>query len=613
MIKLKLLAFVLFLLGPCAFMTRRGWRFGRALSASICAQSLLLLFLGYFLPFSVLAGILAVGSAAAWIAAAIQTRDWKKACVSLVLPCLAALVCLIGLYDACAARQFLSYDEYSHWGMMVKAIHAFDALPRMGEGAAYIQYTYPPSGAMMPALACTLLGYRDGIAYLGYAVLIAGLLLGLAAKAGKGAPAALAAMALYLSLAAIFPLGMLRLFIEPVAALLMALLMMGAWNEKETCVWEDALYALMLAMCKSTGLVFLAVALFVRLFAKRNRAELMRSGCLLAAGLLGTASYGIYCRVHGIAAVISPSYLAENLRALREGMLNAAYAGLPGRFLDFFLFDPLPQSGVYSSYGFATSAVVMAVLLALCAAHVHLAENRKQALRLWAGVWIANIAYILMIVASYFVGFSPAEVQRLAEADRYTMLVALWTGLLVTALLAHEAGKRPVGRKAALLCALAALWLPLSHPEMTVSTFVTKAYINDTQWAREPVSADANRIASQLGGQSDARILCMGEYPYIETHFLLCGRADIGRADEMWGSAPWSGDCQQVQKALETGAYTHVYVGGLMQEDANLAIDGRYDALTEDQSGLKAYTLYRVKRGEGVALVDMETMNGQEP
>lgn len=567
MIKLKLLAFVLFLLGPCAFLTRRGWRFGRALSASVCAQSLLLMFLGYFLPFSVSAGILAAVSAAAWIAAAVQTRDWKKACVSLVLPCLAALVCLIGLYDACAARQFLSYDEYSHWGMMVKAIHAFDALPRMGEGAAYIQYTYPPSGAMMPALACTLLGYRDGIAYLGYAVLIAGLLLGLAAKAGKGAPAI---VPLYLCMTAIFPLSILRLFIEPVAALLMALLMMGAWNEQETCTWEDALYALMLAMCKSTGLVFLAAALFVRLFAQRSRTQLKKSGCLLAAGLIGTASYAIYCRVHGIAAVISPSYLAENLRALREGTLDAAYAGLPGRFLDFFLFDPLPQSGVYSSYGFATSAVVMAVLLALCAVHVCLAENRKQALR-------------------------------------------LWTGLLVTALLAHEAGRRPAGRKAALLCAAAALWLPLSHPEMTVSTFVTKAYIDDTQWAREPVSADAQRIASRLGGQTDARILCMGEYPYIETHFLLCGRADIGRADEMWGSAPWSGDCQQVEKALETGAYSHVYVGGLMQEDANLAIDGRYACLTKDQSGLKAHTLYRVERGEDIALVDMETMNGQEP
>ena len=68
-----------------------------------------------------------------------------------------------------------------------------------------------------------------------------------------------------------------------------------------------------------------------------------------------------------------------------------------------------------------------------------------------------------------------------------------------------------------------------------------------------------------------------------------------------------------IHKALEMGAYSHVYVGGLMQEDANLAIDGRYACLTKDQSGLKAHTLYRVERGEDIALVDMETMNGQEP
>ena len=54
MIKLKLLVFTLILLGPCAFgFARRAAHVGRTLPAALCAQSVLLIFVGYFLPFSV--------------------------------------------------------------------------------------------------------------------------------------------------------------------------------------------------------------------------------------------------------------------------------------------------------------------------------------------------------------------------------------------------------------------------------------------------------------------------------------------------------------------------------------------------------------------------------
>ena len=96
------------------------------------------------------------------------------------------------------------------------------------------------------------------------------------------------------------------------------------------------------------------------------------------------------------------------------------------------------------------------------------------------------------------------------------------------------------------------------------------------------------------------------------------GRADDGPA---W-KAPQDSSMPEafapdelVQKALESGAYSHVYVGGLMQEDEKLAIDARYACLTGGRENLRAQTLYRVERGAdgGAVLVDMGTMNGQEP
>lgn len=66
----------------------------------------------------------------------------------------------------------MSYDEYSHWGLMIKNIVAFDALPRRGAGAAFVLYDYPPMGALFPAMVCRIFGYRDGMAYFGYELLL---------------------------------------------------------------------------------------------------------------------------------------------------------------------------------------------------------------------------------------------------------------------------------------------------------------------------------------------------------------------------------------------------------------------------------------------------------
>lgn len=606
MIKLKLLAFSLMLLGPCAFLNvRRGWRMARALPAALCAQSLLLIFMGYLLPFSVSTGVLAAVSAAAWAYALVHAGSLKKAINSFLIPTVIVFACAVFLYDACSRRLYLSYDEYSHWGLLVKVIHEFDALPRAGLGAAYVQFTYPPATAMLPSLSCTILGYREGVAYFGYAVLIGGLLAGLAARAGSRKGFAPFAALIYLCVMAVFPLSILRLFVEPVIALLMALLILGALEEKERCSWEGALYAAMLAMTKNTGLVFVLLALIIRICARPERREVKAAAGMMLAGALAAASYQIYCRVQGIEAVISPSHFAENLQALLAGTLSEDYLSLPARFAEFFLSSPLPQSGVYSAYGFGTSAAVFALMLLMSAAHISVACDRRQALRLWGGVWLMNALYMAMIVAAYFFSFEPEEVARLAEADRYSMLVALWTGVLACALLAREKDTPHPKRRMALLCLLAAVLLPLSHTEMTVKTFVTCEYADNTHWAREDTGEMAALIEEQLGGQRDVKLLCMGGYEYVELHYALVGIADIGPITKSWENAPWSGSAQSVREELKRGGYDYVFVGDA--QDGDLAIDGRYAILTAQGEALSARTLYRVELGADGSVYLAET------
>lgn len=611
MIKLKLLIFALILLGPSAFAyAKAGARPGRTLPAVLCAQSLLLIVMGYCLPFSAGMAILAAGSAAAWIYALTHIRDWRKAVVSLCIPTLLFVLSAVFLYDVCARRIFLSYDEHSHWGLIVKVIHLFDELPRMGRGAAYIQYTYPPFTAMLPSMAGALLGYRDGVAYLGYALLIEGLIWGLAAKVSRGAKTFASLAILYLMLMAVFPMGVLRLFAEPVIALLMALLILGGFEESKAARWEDMLLAAALAMTKNTGLVFVVIALCVRLCIRCDRRRAAQAVGLLACSLAVVFSYSAYCRVQGIMAAVSPSHFAENFSALLSGTLSEAYAGIPARFMAFLFAQPLPQSGIYASYGFGTVALVLGVMLALCAAHTALAADKRKTLRLWGGLWAANASYLLMIAVSYLFNFEPEEAARLAEADRYTILVALWTGLLAAGLLIRESGRMRAGRQAALLGALAIVLLPVSHPEMTVKTFITREYVENTIWGRALTDRMTAFLRQAFAGVEDIRLLCIGDYNYMELHYTMAGTADIGSVDKDWQRAPWRGEPEKLREALSEGAYSHVFAADMQAEPKN----ERYAALSADGTALKDYSLYRVERGAdgSVTLRYLASMPDQE-
>lgn len=550
-----------------------------------------------------------------WTYALAHSRRFlnKKAGISFFIPCVILLCAAIFLYDTCIRRVYLSYDEHSHWGMIVKAITLFDELPRLGRGASYIQFTYPPSAAMLPAAASTILGYRDGTAYLGYALLLFGLLFGLGAKASRGRGTPAACVLIYLAVMVVFPMSILRLFVEPAIALLMALLILNGMDEN-TPAWEDCLYAVMLAMIKNTGVVFVALALVVRFCVRPGKREALGALRMLGISLAAVASYAVYCHAQGISAVISPSHLAENLQALMNGTIDPMYLNLPQRFIEFFFGYRLSQAGIYVTYGFGTCAAVMGLMLLLSTAHVAIARDRRQALRLWGGMWLCNLLYVVMLLASYFIAFEQWEVERLAEADRYTILIALWTAVLACAMLVRERDTARLRLRTALLAAAAAILLPLSHMEMTVNTFITRDYVYNTIWARAATDEMTAYIKGELAAQEDPKLLCMGEYNYIELHYTLAGDVDIGTMEKSWQYASWTGSREMVEAELANGKYDYVFVANTESEDARRAIDERYAPLTADGRNLTPYSLYRVEHsGEGeVTLSYMSTMPEQE-
>ena len=211
--------------GPCAALqTTKGWRAEKALPFSMCAHSLLLIAFGMFLPFSWCVLGLLVLDALAWLYAVKRSGSVFGLLRVFKDPVwwLTALIVPV-LYYACCNRRLMSYDEYSHWGLMIKNIVAFDALPRRGAGAAFVLYDYPPMGALFPAMVCRIFGYRDGMAYFGYELLLLTLAAGLVPPEATTARKTVAYGLALLCLTTLFPFSVLRLFSEPMIALLFAL------------------------------------------------------------------------------------------------------------------------------------------------------------------------------------------------------------------------------------------------------------------------------------------------------------------------------------------------------------------------------------------------------
>ena len=83
----------------------------------------------------------------------------------------------------------------------------------------------------------------------------------------------------------------------------------------------------------------------IRLIVRPNRREAAAAVRTLLVALAVYASYQVYCHVQGIEAIISPSHLEENIRALLSGTLHEAYASLPAVLIH--IKKPHPMGAVF--------------------------------------------------------------------------------------------------------------------------------------------------------------------------------------------------------------------------------------------------------------------------
>ena len=598
------------LLAPCAAAYARwDWDAGRSLPLSLGGHILLLYMIGLALPFSTAVACVGVADAVCLFYFVLRAGGVRRLLGFVSVPAVLFVLGIPLLYYACCDRLYLSYDEYSHWGLIVKVISLYDELPRAGAGASLLLYNYPPAGAMLPSLCATLLGYREGVAYFGHTLVLWGLLLGLIPEKGSAFFRTMSAAVLFLGLMTLFPFAILRLFSEPLIALLFALLAFYAvQGERTRMEWaRTVVLVCVLALTKNTALIFVALYLLVRLCVRPGKCEGKRCAALALCAVAAYGTYAVYAHVQGIEPAFA-SHIAQNLRALLNGTLDESHTSAPGRFIHSFFTTAFPQSGVYFTYGVGTSAAVMvAVLLALCGVQAALEEApRRRMLRLWGGVWLGAAAYNVFTLCSYVVVFTSAESQDLSEFYRYVSLPMLWTGLLWCALTLERLSRSCPRVRCAAVCAGAVVTGALGHPTLMYETLVTRSNVQDTVWAR----METERLASLLRGELGAgeKVFLMGNSSQIALRYEMIAEADFGHPEESWNTGAYVGTAEGVQAAIREGGYTYVVVT-YTDGDGARAVDVRYAPLFEGgEAAIQPFSLYRVEpTAEGVRLFYVAT------
>lgn len=605
---LKIGGLLALLMAPCAALYAKAQRgFVRTMPFSLCAQGLFLYGWSLFLPFSWGVGALGLCAVGCWGYYGVSLLRDRRMLAFFSLPCVLFVLAAPLWYYACCNRLYLSYDEYSHWGLIVKLIHAFDGLPRAGAGAELLLFNYPPAIAMVEALACQFFGYREGIVYFGHVLLVFGLLLGLVPEKASAPKQGLAALFLLLVLLLLFPFALLRLFSEPIIALLFALLIYYGMEGEQTraefvCT---AVICAFFALSKNSAPLFVAMALGVRLAMHPRKQEALRCGKLALTGAAAFFSYLIYCGIMGIQPAFA-SYFGQNLRLLLSGQLPEQYASVPVRFAQYVLTKPFAQAGVYSTYATGTSAGVWFLIFVVVGAFlIAIARDRRQAVRLCVGLCIANAVYVLFLLFSYVFFFNPSEALRLNELDRYLSLALLMTGLLLAAYLAKEACEAPSRVRLAAVVGCTLLCLPFCHPKLMYDTLITRETVKNTLWAREETERTSAFLRETLAKEEMPwKIRILGNLDHMALRYEMIFDADFGHPHSNWGEATFAGDAALTREEIMQGDYRYVYIADTVPDDDHLAVDARYAALFENGAeDIRANALYVVTQStQGITL-----------
>lgn len=465
-------------------------------------------FAGMLAPTTYLLYVTGWGGALYFLYSAAQGRRFNPEPDAVILAG-AAVVVYLWFYRVNSGGAYLAWDEFSHWGSIIKAIYGANTF-HFEPNPLYFQ-DYPPGTALFSYFVLKLLGYSEGGAYFSYAVILLAFALpviGLIAKHGLPWVIGYGVVALGLISTKGLGQGWSTTGIDHVLSVMFGGSVAGYFllRRDGARLWPVSLMLVALVLTKhagqSLGLLVVAICtvdLMVCESVKANsphfhwpsarhmgRIGLTAAGLLLPMLLIGWV-WKQYVVETGLIQSFGRHGLLQLLAQSAECCTGEKDLRVVTGFVDKFLGLPIHDhvSGGGSLVSVALSHLASRVSGVSAAARyapvslfgflaivgigaVLLARDFRERVRLAVATLILSlgaVAFSLSLLLFYLYGLSEYEARILASFDRFQRTYYLgWAlaAMAVVALAMKTRPDRPVPRTSTLVAMLLVFLLPLA-------------------------------------------------------------------------------------------------------------------------------------------------------
>ena len=368
-------------------------------------------------------------------------------------------------------RVYSSWDEFSHWGLVVKNMYVFDSFSNH-EYSTVTFGEYPPAMALWQYFVSKWAGaYSESAVYMATGWFIAAMCMPLVSRFSvKKWWGALASAFLMLFLPLIFYRWyIVLLYVDPFLGVMLGyILLFDYLNEKRGLFYKLHMFAALVILClvKSNGVYLAIVAIGIiaacDIWKKRGKESIPVWLVLFAGILFGKYSWSLYLNLSGFQAAWNTGSISiQSILALATGNMQVYQKTSILNFVDA-LSEYRFGGYAFPMYIPTWLAVFSLVLLVnICKGRE---EKKKQGYCMLWGMLIGFMIYAIGLMVLYIFIYNEGEAMSLASFDRYmgTFLVAMMmVAAGVTIDTFAEKGKAGLGT-GTVLCVMS-FFLPLAY------------------------------------------------------------------------------------------------------------------------------------------------------
>ena len=521
-------------------------------------------------------------------------------------PALYVYLCFVGfIFFWSSGRIFTHWDEFTHWGLVVKNMFLHDAFGNIPEATTLFR-GYPPGASLYIYFFEELNGeFNESLAYMSYGLLLFGaVMINFAAGFKEWGRQAFAVAVIALILPVMFYGAEFysKLYVDALLGLLFSGILVQYFHAADVdriLSFRLALSCCTLVLVKESGVFLASVAMvivcadFILHARKRKKAEIIWLLIPVLAMLLTRFSWVNYLE-------LTSNDTAWNTSRLTPGAVRAFVASVPedGKMILIAFVNAF-----YEQFS-AWIVLIVALLLGLFWLRKEFGDSRRVLL-LGVGLAIGFAIYSLSLLLLYLFTFTPEEAVAVASFHRYvaTFVLGAISVVLGIGLASVGLGKRSLSLAfTTLAVCLGALYFPLFAWRFADKRFDRSQFERFSHFKEIGENFDPER--TRICYVTQGRVF--GDFEFFVAHYYATpvrvdGCSDPSVSEDRGTMSPAPSGSGNEWTAAMASSYSHVYLSSFSEE-----FPREFGILFGSPSEIETGTLYRVVVDGGDVLLKKE-------